>query len=484
MNRNPVPEFAVLGHPNEGKSSVVSTLTEDDSVIISPTPGETRKCRSFPVFIDGKEMIRFTDTPGFQVPRKSLEWFRKYTGPANEIVRRFILENKNTNDFQDECELFSPIARGAGIIYVADGSRPVRQDDRAEMEILRLTARPRMAIINSKDKQADYSEDWKHEFRKNFNIIRVFNAHNAAYRERIALLTSLKGIDQEWETALDDVIAAFQMDWSRRNHLTAGLITDLLTTCLTFSTTLTLSDHASEHEEKERLQNTYKKELLGVEKKTHEKIRKLFKHNVFHIEFPPHSVMTEDLFSEKTWQLLGLTTGRLVAAAAAAGGAAGAIIDVAAAGHSLGLFAAIGGAFGAGSALLGSRKIARTKVIGLPIGGYRITVGPNRNMQFMYILLDRALLYYSQVINWAHGRRGYPEIHADMPNMKNEKQGFSSRMPNESKQVFHFFFQEMQKKDLVRQELARKKIHETIKDFLDGPIPRSGGPDHQSWIDP
>jgi len=62
-----IPEFAVLGHPNEGKSTVVSTLSEDDGVKISRVPGETVVCRSFPVLIDGKEILTFTDTPGFQV---------------------------------------------------------------------------------------------------------------------------------------------------------------------------------------------------------------------------------------------------------------------------------------------------------------------------------------------------------------------------------------------------------------------------------
>ncbi len=467
MNHKLIPEFAVLGHPNEGKSSVVSTLTEDDSVIISPTPGETRKCRSFPVFIDGKEVICFTDTPGFQVPQKSLEWFRNYSGPINEIVQQFILENRNQKDYRDECELFAPIARGAGIIYVADGSRPARRDDRAEMEILRLTAKPRMAIINSKDTHSDYSEEWKNEFRKNFNIIRIFNAHNATYKERISLLSSLKGIDQEWEASLEDVITAFKMDWDHRIHLTAGLITVLLAICLTHKATRTISGNLLEKEEKTRLRNVYKEELLAVEKKTHEKIRKLFKHNIFHVEFPPHSILTQDLFSQKTWQMLGLTKGQLVAAGAAFGGAAGVMIDIATVGHSLGLFAAVGSAFGAGSALFGSQQMEKAKVVGLPVGGYRITVGPNQNIQFMYILLDRALLYYSQVIHWTHGKRGYPEIHTDMLNAKNKKQGFTALFTDEIKQTCNLFFREMQKKDTDRQEIAKQKMQGIIKSFLD-----------------
>ena len=74
MNTPIVPEFAIIGHPNEGKSSVLSTLAEDDSVRVSPIPGETVLCQPFPVRIDGREIIRFIDTPGFQNPRQTLQW--------------------------------------------------------------------------------------------------------------------------------------------------------------------------------------------------------------------------------------------------------------------------------------------------------------------------------------------------------------------------------------------------------------------------
>ena len=79
----PAPEIAILGHPNEGKSSVLSTLAEDDSVRISPIPGETTQCRTFPVTIDGKEILRFTDTPGFQFPNQLLNALESCTGNSD-----------------------------------------------------------------------------------------------------------------------------------------------------------------------------------------------------------------------------------------------------------------------------------------------------------------------------------------------------------------------------------------------------------------
>ncbi|MCK5837349.1 MAG: 50S ribosome-binding GTPase, partial [Desulfobacula sp.] len=166
-----IPEFAVLGHPNEGKSSVVSTLTEDDRIKVSRIPGETVVSKKYTVTIDREEIIRFVDTPGFQVPRQTLAWFKAYDKDPVKIVGRFIDTHKKDPFFADECELLSPVARGAGIIYVVDGSRPVRDDDLAEMEILRLTSRARMAIINSKMDKKDYTSDWQLEFRKHFNSI-------------------------------------------------------------------------------------------------------------------------------------------------------------------------------------------------------------------------------------------------------------------------------------------------------------------------
>ncbi|MCD6273550.1 MAG: 50S ribosome-binding GTPase [Deltaproteobacteria bacterium] len=87
MAHDMIPEFAIVGHPNEGKSAVVSTLAEDDSVRVTSYPGETMECQAFPVVIDGQEIIRFIDTPGFQNPRKTLAWIRNYQEADDRILQ-------------------------------------------------------------------------------------------------------------------------------------------------------------------------------------------------------------------------------------------------------------------------------------------------------------------------------------------------------------------------------------------------------------
>src|SRR5690606_1200042 len=64
-----IPMFAIVGHPNEGKSSIVATLSQDDSIAISPVPGETTRVQRFDLKAGKETVIEFVDTPGFQNPQ-------------------------------------------------------------------------------------------------------------------------------------------------------------------------------------------------------------------------------------------------------------------------------------------------------------------------------------------------------------------------------------------------------------------------------
>ncbi len=47
-----LPRFAVVGHPNKGKSSVVATLAQNDSIAIAMEPGTTRASHRYPMTVD------------------------------------------------------------------------------------------------------------------------------------------------------------------------------------------------------------------------------------------------------------------------------------------------------------------------------------------------------------------------------------------------------------------------------------------------
>ena len=441
MRPDTIPEFAVVGHPNEGKSSVVSTLAEDDSVRISVTPGETVLCQQFPVIIDGREIIRFIDTPGFQNPRKILHQLRSFRDSTDNIIGAFRDENVSNPEFREDCELLLPITQGAGIIYVVDGSRPVRSVDKAEMEILRLTGLPRMAILNSKDATTDFFEQWKDEFRKCFNVFRVFNAHTANYAQRLELLESLKNIDQDWQATLDFVIAAFRKDWAQRNLASAGIITEMLQECLSYEILRDITDSGDEQGVKTDMREDYEKNISKIESRAHHKIRSLFKHNIFNYELSPRSILHEDLFSESTWKFLGLSRNQQIAAAGISGAGIAAALDAATIGTSFGIFAALGGIAGATWAALGGKGLARTRLLGIPLGGREIQIGPVKNIQFLYVLLDRSLIYYTHISNWAHGRRDYDTGKVDQEKDPAQS-GYAAQWDSSARHKCNTFFKE------------------------------------------
>jgi GTPase Era involved in 16S rRNA processing len=449
MTQNKIPAFAILGHPNEGKSSVVSTLAEDDSVRISPIPGETKKSGVYPVEIDGREVIRFIDTPGFQNPRQTLDWFRSFKGPDHMILKEFLAAHQSSPEFSDECELLSPLADGAGIIFVVDGSRPLRNTDKIEMEILRMTGLPRMAVINAKEvHHAEFLEDWRTESRKYFNNVRKFDAHRATYAERIDLLESLKMIDQDWQPALAEVIKAFKQNWQFRINYSSQIITDMLKSISQHRIKKSCKSEDEVPGLTKQLQSDFQNDVVNIERSAHKKIRQQFKHNIFNYELPAYSIIKEDLFAKKSWRLLGLKQWQIAAAGGGGGGAVGAKIDLALAGLGFGVFTAIGGLIGAGSAAYAAKQAAGAKVKGLPLGRLRVQVGPLKNEQFLFIILDRALIYFSHVINWAHSRRDQPGA----AQINEKKSGFISKFAPNQKQKISQFISALRKGDPVKTE--------------------------------
>jgi hypothetical protein len=390
---------------------------------------------------------------------------REYTGPNEMIAQAFREAHLGNTDFRDDCELLEPITKGAGIIYVVDGSRPLRKVDLAEMEILRLTGCPRIAIINCKETEQNYLEQWKSEFRKHFNAVRRFNAHKATYAERIALLENLKSIDQDWQPVLETVIDAFKNDWEERNLVTADIICRMLTDCLTHSVSRNISENASEEKVRQEVISKYSRDIEEKERNAHNRIRKLFKHNIFNYELPTHSILHEDLFNQKTWQVLGLTRKQLIITAGVGGAAIGAAIDVAAAGITFGLFSSITGALGAGwAAFGGDKRLARTKVAGLSLGGQLIKTGPHEHIQFLYVLLDRALIFYAHTINWAHGRRDFDQ--ADKDGKLTAKAGLTYEWDESSRKICLEFFKSLRSDDDEKREAARNELKKMLRKTL------------------
>lgn len=417
------PTFAVVGKINMGKSSVLSTLLEidDDSVVrISNTPGETTMCQAMPVVFGGQEMIRFVDTPGFSRALEAMRLMQEMHGegsPNLETVKRFVREQMNKREFADEARLLEPLCQGAGILYVIDPSKPIRDAFVAEMEIMRWTGRPRMALLNEKGDNPERLEEWRSRLGSYFNLVRTFNAHRARFGERRRLLRSLLEIDETNKEKIEQTIDFIDEEWERRREESAQVVKDFLSKVMQHRESVALNEkedsleHLKERK-KEELTKKYYKSIAKFEKKAYEKFLKIYRHGLLKLEVAEEDFEGIDLSSEETWKKWGLSRSQITLAGGVTGGLAGGAIDLASGGLTGGfgtLLGAVSGAAGAyfkGDSLPELRLDATTGGVG--VGGTtakNLVLGPPENDNFAWILLDRMLHHYKEIVSRSHGRR-------------------------------------------------------------------------------
>jgi len=405
------PHFVVVGRVNKGKSSIVATLAEEESVPISDEPGTTRETRAYSVEAEGQILFTLIDTPGFQDAPAALEQIRgqrRDASVSDAAVKAFVDTYKNSLEFQEETRLLAPILDGGRILYVVDGTVPYSADYEAEMEILRWTGRPRMALVN-RIGPGDHLADWKKALGQYFGIVRDFDANKAGFADRIRLLESFRELDDESRASIDRSIAILKSEHLRRRREASRLIAGLLTGALTRREEITLEKHERAEDRLEEARGRLQKSLTEHETKTHGQIFALYRFQRLQSSELPSAGLTEDLFAEKTWKVLGLSHGQLLAGGAAVGAGVGIAIDAATVGHTFGLAALIGAAVGFGGALVRSGRTlgSEWRVVKQLIGGERVVrYGPLGRDNLPWILLDRALIYTRAVSTRPHSVQG------------------------------------------------------------------------------
>ena len=473
-----VPRFAVVGRVNKGKSSIVSTFTEDDAVRVSRTPGTTVNCQQFEIRAGDKTLCYIFDTPGFEDADGALAWLEEHESTAAErarVVSRFVDTFEGQDRFTEECELLGPILAGAGILYVVDASRPYRSNYENEMEILRWTGQPRMALINRVG-EGDYSDDWRRALDQYFSIVRIFDAHRSGFADRLGLLRAFRELREEGRDRIDEAISVLEREWSDRRLRAAKQMTALLVDALTYREEWNLDEGEDPEERRDEMIARLRKSLVDREREQRKAIESIYRHERLQREESSleASLIDSELFAEQSWRLLGLNTWQLVRAGVVGGAAVGGTLDVAVGGSSFLAGTLIGGVVGGVSSYFGGRRAADFEVLGQSLGGQVAYVGPIGDKNFAWVLLDRALLHFDRVVGRPHAKRSVMvldhlatdsddgERRVDSP----DKQGLSHKMAASRQSKLGRLFSKLARRgDTVPDEL-RRELTSTIQDVL------------------
>jgi hypothetical protein len=146
-----------------------------------------------------------------------------------------------------------------------------------------------------------------------------------------------------------------------------------------------------------------------------------------------------DLESAETWTKWGLGRTQLAIAATLAGGAAGLAVDAATGGLTHGAGTVFGAITGGAAAWFKGGSLPDLRVDlrgGLKLGSGEsrsLVIGPPRNPNFPWILLDGVLVRYQNILRRAHGRR-------DVERLGGGGSGFTRDFPSERRALLAKWF--------------------------------------------
>jgi GTPase Era involved in 16S rRNA processing len=409
------PVFAVVGHPNKGKSSIVATLAADDSVRIGPEPGTTRHCREYPMTVDHRVLYTLVDTPGFQRSRRAWAWMRQHETTADrhvDVVRTFVEVHRRQSLFSDECELLEPILNGAGILYVVDGSVPYGEEYEPEMEILRWTGQPSMALINPIG-SADYVESWRRALGQYFRVVRVFNAVMAEFSKRTELLRGFGQLKEEWREPLEQAVICLEQDQAAKRLRAARVVAETLVVMLSHRIETRTGAEPNLELMRPELEGRFRDELRRFESRCRDRVESVYEHRRIARRETVLDLAEADLFAERTWLAFGLSRRDLVATGALGGAATGAFVDVHLGGASLFAGAAIGAGIGASLAWWTAGRLVSIRVMNLPLGGKAAVAGPSKNPNLPYVVLNRARYHRLRIARRSHAMQEELALPAD-----------------------------------------------------------------------
>lgn len=399
------PSFAVVGHPNKGKSSIVSTLARNDQVAVSMQSGTTVVAEIFDIEI-GRACYQLIDTPGFQRPRKVLTWLQATKPTADkrhERINEFLNDLQCLQLYKDEIELLKPIMAGAAILYVVDGSRPYSPEYEAEMEILRWTGQPTMALINPIQND-HYVANWQSALGQYFSVVRVFNAMNANIDQHIELLKAFAAVHQPWQQKIADIVESFKQESIHQKYQSCFIASELLIDMTSFQLSQKTLSKPQASTLKFGLEKRFYTWMRTREQNAFDEIQLVYRHVQLKRDSQQLTI-PEDLFDTQKWYGWGLNKKQLTSVAGISGAAAGGVLDLALAGHSFMLGAIGGGVMGSSAAWFGAEKLAASRIKGLPLGGYEAKLGPISSKNFPYVLLARLLFVFQLLKNRNHAKR-------------------------------------------------------------------------------
>lgn len=261
-------KIVVIGDPNKGKSSFVSTLAYDDGVCVSSKSGETKLSSCHPLKIANEIVYELYDTPGFNNDEELLDYIEENENNFKDfysLIDSFIETYKNNSEFSKDIEICKILIKKPIIIYIADNSLEYNPNYNCQLEIINKFNLSSFLIFNQKE-NSDKRSSWINATSKYFISSFEFNVLSSNFNNKINFLTMLekKIKENKIKEQLHKSIEILNKDFRRRLEFSFANLSDSF---------YKIINHTSEYKEG----NFLKSDIEKKEKEFIEKIKNIEK---------------------------------------------------------------------------------------------------------------------------------------------------------------------------------------------------------------
>jgi GTP-binding protein len=146
--RERLPELALVGRSNVGKSSLINALVRQTIARTSAAPGKTRLANFYRVTPDGKPPFYLVDLPGYGYARGGEAAKREFNAMAGAYFCRDTETRREARGVARERR----DQHLRGVLHLVDSRHPGMDADRHAAEWLMRLALPRLIIATKVDK--------------------------------------------------------------------------------------------------------------------------------------------------------------------------------------------------------------------------------------------------------------------------------------------------------------------------------------------
>jgi GTP-binding protein len=149
-----LPQVALIGRTNVGKSTLFNRLIEENKALVSPEPGTTRD-RNFGLVNWRGKIFTLVDTGGLDLGYL----------PKTKLPKKLKLTEKVSPDDLIETNIVKQaeiaIKTADFIILVVDGKSGLQPEDKTVTNILRKADKPYLLVVNKVDKIQQRNDIWE-----------------------------------------------------------------------------------------------------------------------------------------------------------------------------------------------------------------------------------------------------------------------------------------------------------------------------------